>query len=88
MNWTSLGWVVGIVVTLALIALFLVSRYRVASETSEVLIIKRMNGKVAVAKTGGFVWPIINTSQIFSIHRRVIDVYSGSEKTVFEIVKL
>ena len=80
MNWTSLGWVVGIVVTLALIALFLVSRYRVASETSEVLIIKRMNGKVAVAKTGGFVWPIINTSQIFSIHRRVIDVYSGSEK--------
>lgn len=80
MNWTSLGWVVGIVVALALIALFLVSRYRVASETSEVLIIKRMNGKIAVAKTGGFVWPIINTSQKFSIHRRVIDVYSGSEK--------
>lgn len=77
MSWGVLG---GLVLALVFITLFLVSRYRVASETSEVLIIKRMNGKIAVAKTGGFVWPIINTSQKFSIHRRVIDVYSGSEK--------
>lgn len=80
MSLMSWGIVAAVVAGIALIILFLISRYQVASETSEVLIIKRMNGKIAVAKTGGFVWPVINTSQKFSIHRRVIDVYSGSEK--------
>lgn len=73
----SLGIVVG---ALVLVILFLVSRYRVAGETSEILIIKRMNGTIATAKTGGFVWPIVNTYQKFGINRRVVDVYSGSEK--------
>lgn len=80
MNWTSWGIVIGLVASLALIVLFLISRYRVASAVSEVLIIKRMNGTMSVAKTGGFVWPIVNTCQLFSINRRAIDVYSGSDK--------
>lgn len=78
---TNLWIAVGIVViVLVCIGLFLASRYQVAKETSEILIIKRMNGKIVTAATGAFVWPIINTFQRFSIGRRVINIYSGSER--------
>ena len=77
--WISVGIVVAVLVC---VGLFLASRYQVAKETSEILIIKRMNGKIVTAATGAFVWPIINTYQRFSIGRRVINIYSGSERNV------
>lgn len=76
-------WIVGVIVLLAVVvSVFLATRYHTAKETSEILIIKRMNGKIVTAATGAFVWPIINTYQRFSIGRRVINIYSGSERNV------
>lgn len=87
--WITAGIVVAVLVC---VGLFLASRYQVAKETSEILIIKRMNGKIVTAATGAFVWPIINTFQRFSIGRRVINIYSGSDKnavrTESQVVKI
>lgn len=77
--WITVGIVVAVLVC---VGLFLASRYQVAKETSEILIIKRMNGKIVTAATGAFIWPFINTYQRFSIGRRVINIYSGSERNV------
>lgn len=56
---------------------FLISRFKLVPETSKVLLIKCRNGDVKIAKTGAFVWPLINSYAIISLTPRVILVHSG-----------
>lgn len=57
--------------------IFVWTRFKLVPETSKVLLIKCRKGDVKIAKTGAFVWPIINSYAVISLTPRVILVHSG-----------
>lgn len=79
MNWLYLGIPVALFI---IVAIFCATRYVLVKETSSVLVIKRLGGKIVVEKTGGFVWPFINSYTIVSLTPRVITVYSGNSQNM------
>lgn len=68
------------VIIFIMIAIFCATRYVLVKDPSKVLVIKRLNGQIVTAKTGGFVWPFINSYTIVSLTKRMITVVSGELK--------
>lgn len=66
-----------LVVIFVVIAAFVATRFILVKDPSKVIAIKRLGGKIVVARTGGFIWPLINSFLIVSLNPRMITVVSG-----------